>query len=110
MSPRVAIGRLRERIAFERPVIGDDGAGGGVLAWETVAEVFAAVEAETGREPVEADAREAQVTWRITIRARADLSADWRVVWRGQALDILAILPDPRRAHVTILARSGGAQ
>ncbi|MCF4166477.1 phage head closure protein [Zavarzinia compransoris] len=110
MSGRVAIGRLRERIAFERPEIDTDGAGGGTLAWIPVADVFAAVEAETGHEPVEADAREAQVTWRITIRARSDLSADWRVVWRGQPLDILAILPDPRRAHVTILARGGGGQ
>ncbi|MDD3446194.1 MAG: phage head closure protein [Zavarzinia sp.] len=110
MSGQVGIGRLRERIAFERPAIGDDGAGGGTLSWVPVAEVFAAVEAETGKEPVEADVREAQVMWCITIRARDDISADWRVLWRGRAFDILAILPEARRAYVTLIARSGAAQ
>lgn len=107
------IGRLRERIRFERPVIGGDGAGGGALTWEPVPqlpEVFASVTALTGSEPVAADQRQAQVNFQVTIRARADLSAAWRLVWRGQPLDILAILPEPRRAYVTLLARSGGGQ
>ncbi|TDP49160.1 phage head closure protein [Zavarzinia compransoris] len=107
------IGRLRERIRFERPVIGDDGAGGGPLGWAPIAEtpeVFAAVTATTGSEPVAADQRQAQVMWQVTIRARDDLSAEWRIVWRGQPLDILGILPEPRRAYLTLLARSGAGQ
>lgn len=107
------IGRLRERIAFERPVLGDDGAGGGALSWmpvDTLPEVWAAVEATTGSEPVEADARQAEVTWRITLRARDDLSADWRLLWRGRVLDILAILPRPRRDYLVLLAREGAGQ
>ncbi|MFA5120004.1 phage head closure protein [Zavarzinia sp.] len=104
------IGTLRERVTFQRPEIGDDGAGGGALSWADVATVWAAVEATTGSEPVAADARQAQVTWRITIRARAALSTDWRLLWRGMALDILAVLPAPRRDLVTLLARSGAGQ
>lgn len=107
------IGRLRERIRFERPVFGGDGAGGGALTWAPVPqtpEVFASVTAVTGSEPVAADQRQAQVTFQVTIRARDDLSAEWRIAWRGQYLDILAILPEPRRAYLTLLARSGGGQ
>lgn len=107
------IGRLRERIALERPVLGADGAGGGPLAWVALdlnPVVWARVEAVAGDEPVAADQRQAEVTYRITLRARADLSAECRAVWRGQALDILAILPQERRAYLTLLARAGGAQ
>ncbi|WP_165837621.1 phage head closure protein [Zavarzinia aquatilis] len=107
------IGRLRERIAFERPVLGDDGAGGGSLSWlpvDALPEVWAEVEATTGSEPVEADARRAEVNWRITLRARDDLSSDWRLVWRGRVLDILAILPRPRRDYMVLLAREGAGQ
>lgn len=104
------IGQLRERVRLEAPAIGDDGAGGGELAWNPVATIWARVEAVAGTEPVEAQAREAHVTWRITIRRHDGIVAGWRLVWRGQALDILGVLPDERHAYLTILAKSGGAQ
>lgn len=107
------IGQLRERVTFERPAIGSDGAGGGALAWlpvDTNPTVWARVEAQAGSEPVEAQTREGHVTWRVTLRRRDDIVTDWRLVWRGAVFDILGVLPDERRAYVTILARSGGAQ
>ncbi len=107
------IGRLRERIGFERPLLGADGAGGGSLAWAALDAqpmVWARVEAVTGTEPVAADQRQAEVIYRITLRRRWDLTAACRVTWRGQVLDILAILPDERRAYMTLLARAGGGQ
>lgn len=107
------IGRLRERVTFQHPQIADDGAGGGSLSWLDITPtptVWAAVEAVTGSEPVEADARQAEVNYRVTIRARQDLAPEWRLTWRGRALDILAILPGRRRDYTVLLAREGGGQ
>lgn len=107
------IGRLRERIALERPQLGPDGAGGGVLAWvplDSRPTVWARVEALTGDEPVAAEQRLSEVTYRITIRRRDDLSPECRAVWRGLALDILALVPEERRTYLTLLARAGAGQ
>lgn len=107
------IGRLRERIAFQRPVIAGDGAGGGELAWITIDGPpghWAWVEAVTGSEPVEAQARRPRQTWKIILRQRTGLTSDCRVLWRGLVLDIVAIMPAETRGYLTILATSGGAQ
>jgi SPP1 family predicted phage head-tail adaptor len=68
-----APGRLRQRLALEKPTPVPDGQGGCVLTWDAVANVFAEVT------PLRADERSVGeglgdiVTHRVVIRHRADV-------------------------------------
>jgi SPP1 family predicted phage head-tail adaptor len=69
-----APGRLRQRLALEKPTPVPDGQGGSVLTWDAVATLYAEVT------PLRADERSVGegvgdlVTHRVVIRHRADVS------------------------------------
>lgn len=105
-----AAGQLRERVAIERPVRTADGAGGADVTWETLATVWAEVVALGGNEQPLAEHNEARGACRVTIRFRADVTAQMRLVWRGAALNIRGLRdPDGKRQWLTINAQSGAA-
>jgi SPP1 family predicted phage head-tail adaptor len=74
-----ATGRLNRRLTLEAPVETPDGAGGVARTYEAVATLWAAVEPETARGGLDADARGATVTHRITIRMRDGLTTRHRL-------------------------------
>jgi SPP1 family predicted phage head-tail adaptor len=105
-----AAGQLRERVIIERPVRTADGAGGADVTWETLATVWAEVMALGGTEHVLAERDEARGPHRITIRFRGDVTAEMRLVWRGQTLNIRGMRdPDGKRQWLAINAESGAA-
>lgn len=62
----------------------------------------------SGREFVAAQAVQAGVTTKITIRYRSDVAARMRVVHGSDVYNIKAVLPDPTlRRHLTLMCEVG---
>ena len=100
--------RLRHRVTIEQLATTRDEFGGVVEAWGTVAIVPAEVWPLSGREFVAAQAEQAGVTTRITIRYQAGIEPAMRVTHDGKTYNIKAVLPDPTlRRHLTLMCESG---
>ena len=99
--------RLRHRITVEQLATTRDEFGGVVESWGTVAIVPAEVWPLSGREFVAAQAEQAGVTTRITIRYQAGIEPAMRITHDGRAYNIRAVLPDQTaRRHITLMCES----
>lgn len=89
-------GRLRHRVDIQRRQQAREQASGAVEeVWVTVwPKVPAAVEPLSVREYLAADARQSQITCRITIRAREGLTADMRILHKGRVYNPAGWLAD----------------
>lgn len=84
----IVASQLTERVRIERPVASDDGYGGLQIGWTEVATVFADVK------PVFGAVHERQVGaqamsnagYRVIVRARTDVTAAMRIVWKTHVL------------------------
>lgn len=103
--------RLRHRITLQRQVQTQDlDAGGAVeLTWEDfAADEPAEVVPVSGREFIQANAMQIQVSARMTIRYRAEVDPAMRVVFDGETYDIQAVLPDSSaRRWLTLMVTKG---
>lgn len=92
-------GDLRHRVTIQQPVYTQDQETGDMVpSWGEVANVWAKVaplSAMQYREQIMADAPQSRIVARITIRHRDDVTAKMRVIHRGKAYQIEAVLPDP---------------
>lgn len=84
--------RLSHRLTLERPVRAPDGGGGASVTWETVADMWAAVEALGGGERVDVGRLAGDVNARITIRHRDDVTPAMRFRIGTQVYEIVAAL------------------
>lgn len=99
--------RLRHRITIERKAAGADAWGQPVETWETVAIVPAEVWPLSGREYIAAQAEQAGITTKITIRYQAGIEPAMRITHDGKAYNIRAVLPDPTlRRHLTLMCEA----
>ena len=99
--------RLRHRITIEHKTAGADAWGQPVETWETVAIVPAEVWPLSGREYIAAQAEQAGVTTRITIRYQAGIEPAMRITHDGRTYNIRAVLADPTaRRHITLMCES----
>ena len=99
--------RLRHRITIERKTAGADAWGQPVETWETVSIVPAEVWPLSGREYIAAQAEQAGVTTKITIRYQAGIEPAMRITHDGKTYNIRAVLPDPTaRRHLTLMCES----
>lgn len=86
------IGRLRHRVLLQRPVRNDDEGGAATISWEDIAIVSAAIEAMSGSERELSDGLAARTSHRVTLRYRADVSPDARLVAGARIFEIRAAL------------------
>jgi len=93
----VAIGALRHRLTIEQRLRTDDGGGGASVSWETLAEVWGAVEAVSGKETVAADRVSGQISYRIIIRYRSDLVPAMRFRRDTEIFEIRALRDEDGR-------------
>lgn len=86
-------GRLRHRIVIQERTDTQDSYGEPIPAWTTWAEVWAAVEPQSGQEATIALSQqsEARIRVRIRIRYRTGLSTLMRVSWQSRIFQIEAI-------------------
>lgn len=89
-------GKLRHRVKIQTSVNAQDPVTGGISpVWQDTASVWAEVYFLSAREFIAAQAGQSEVTARITIRYRTDISAKCRIIFRGKIFNIEGVLPDP---------------
>ncbi|WP_440225753.1 phage head closure protein [Dokdonella sp. MW10] len=101
--------RLRHRVDIEMPARVQDASGSLTDTWASYARrVPADVVPLSGREFIAAQAEQAGVTTRITIRLDAGVIPNMRIRHLGVVHNILAVLPDPSfRRHMTLMCEAG---
>jgi SPP1 family predicted phage head-tail adaptor len=105
MSNGAAIGELRTRLTLESPSRADDGGGGAIVTWETVAEVWAAVRPVGGGEGFALDRVAGRLSHAILIRHRDDVTLEMRFREEQRVYDIRSAFdPDGRRHWLKCLA------
>ncbi|MBY0467609.1 MAG: phage head closure protein [Burkholderiaceae bacterium] len=76
--------------------------------WITVATLWAKVEPLRGREYFAAGQMQAATDVRVTIRFRADVRADWRVVHRSRPMGIASVIDiEARREFLELMCVEG---
>ena len=83
------IGNMRDRVKLQRVELVDDGFGMSETLVD-VATVWARVEPLKGQERLVAGSVTQTHNLNVHIRHRADVEADWRVVWKGTTYAITA--------------------
>lgn len=107
----LSAGKLRHRVTIQSPVYTqDDATGEAVPRWVDVwTRLPADIEPLSARELIAAQAQDSAVSARITLRYRAGLCADMRVIHGNDVYDLAGVIPDKisGREYVTIPATKG---
>ncbi len=110
----LAAGRLRHRIRIEEPNLVDNGRGGravppGGEKWRVFADrVAAEVVGKRGSVALEHLVARSKVLWVVTMRRRAGLRTDMRIVHGDIVMTIKAIVPTDLRDALVLTCESGG--
>lgn len=83
-------GNLDQRITIEQKTVTDNDRGEAIASWSTLATVWAQAEPLRGREFFAAAQMQETVDVKFTIRYRADITSQMRVLWRGQAYEMVS--------------------
>lgn len=103
-------GRLRHRLLIQRKVEAQPAGGGGdiVFDWEEFASVWGELIPLSGKEFMAAQEFKSEIVARATIRTLVGVDANMRLIYRGVAYNIAAVLPDPTFArHITLMLSQG---
>ncbi|EPH3101441.1 phage head closure protein [Providencia stuartii] len=100
-------GRLRHKVTFQQNKPIELPSGTYVDDWEDIATVRAEVKPISGRELLAADAEMAEVTVRVWLRYRADITPACRMVYRGLNYDIQSVIPDVKFTRLELLCKQG---
>lgn len=99
-------GKLRHRVTIQQATESRDADGGVTRTWGTFATVHAAVSPLSGREYLQADQVQAQVTHRVRIRRYPGVTPKMRVLHRSRVLNIEAVRDlDERISVMELLCR-----
>lgn len=102
------IGQLRERVTIQTPVKVSTTGGGSIETWSDVTTVSARVLPMQGREMFAREQLHEEITHKVTIRHRSDVTTDQRLVWGSRVLNIeSAVNLDERRRYLTMTCREG---
>lgn len=90
-------GKLRHRITLQKPVKTQSPSTGAVInAWKDVAVIWADVVDLSAREFIAAQAAQSEITTRITVRYRDDVTSKHRILFRGRVYNIHGVLADDK--------------
>jgi len=104
----LAAGKFDQRISIDAKAITRSAIGEEVVTWLPVAEVWARVEPIRGREWFAAAQQQDATDHRVTIRYRAGITREMRVLWRGEPLDIVSVIDvNARRENLELMCLSG---
>jgi len=93
VSAAILPGALRRRVTIEAPAETPDGAGGVIRAFAPLAQAYAAVEPVSAAEAEQGRALGLKRLWRVTIRARGDVTGGCRLAWGDRSFDVLSVRP-----------------
>ena len=115
--PRLTAGQLRHKIKIKRETQAPDGKGGFTTTWPTVAEPYAEVLGQDGREAVIAQNLQGVSAYRIRIRWRSDAPRQndqmeaTGSAFGGRTVNIRSVSdPNGDREQLVILADTASAQ
>jgi len=98
------IGKLRHRITLQEIIKTDDGYGGIVETWKDIATVWAAIEPLKGTERYQAQQVQSELTHKVTIRYRAGIKPQMRILYGNRVFDIEAVIDvDERHRWLELL-------
>jgi SPP1 family predicted phage head-tail adaptor len=101
-------GPLDKKIVLQHSVQTVDDFGGTVDTWTTYATPWARVRPLKGRELIAAKAAQSEVTTRIEMRYRPDVTTDDRIVYGGKYYNISAVIdPEEKHEELQIMATTG---
>lgn len=98
--------RLNRRIQIQQPSSAQDEYGHPLGEWETVSTVWAEIKDASGREYFAAQASQSEVQTKITIRKRAGVKPEMRVVYGEDIYEIKAVLNQTTRTLLLMCARN----
>jgi SPP1 family predicted phage head-tail adaptor len=101
-------GQLRHRVTIEDLSVTQDNIGIITESWQEVATVWAEIRPMSGREFIAANAIQAGVTTKITIRHMDGINAKMRVRHKDTLYNIKAVLPDITLAGYLMLMVEDG--
>lgn len=87
----LTIGNLDRRLMLQEPVRTSDGAGGATIAWQLVAEVWAAVRPAGGGESEAGEALRARASHEVWLRHRDGVRPDMRFGYGARVLEIRSV-------------------
>jgi SPP1 family predicted phage head-tail adaptor len=99
-------GELRDRVTLERFATVEDPRWGPKPSWTVVGDIWAKVEPlSAGERPVN-NGVQSEISHRVTIRYRDDVTSKERLTYRGRLLDIVGVLDvDGRKRELLIEAK-----
>lgn len=103
-------GKLNKRITLQKPVKTQSSVTGAVVnGWADLAEIWANVTDVSARDFVAAQAGQSEVTTRIIIRWRDDVTDKHRILYHGRVYDIQGVLEDDKsgREYLTLPCARG---
>ncbi len=100
--------QLVYRITLQQRSTAQDAYGQQAATWSDVASVWAGIDYVDGKEDVASASLQPTTTAKVTIRWRAGVTPAMRVVYRGQAWNIGAVLPARNRRELLLLCTAGG--
>ena len=105
LEPNNIAARLKERIAFERPVYTLDALAATQTTWQQTEEAWAEIQALNAREREYSERLISVVSYRIYVRKYHNVQPDMRIIHEDKMLTIRAIINNPRdEALIEILA------
>ncbi|MDY4375040.1 phage head closure protein [Pectobacterium carotovorum] len=105
-------GGLRHRVTIQHFTTYRDAGGQVFQEWRDTATVWAQVTGINGRELVSAGAEMAEVSFRVWMRYRADVTSASRLIWRqkgrdAMAYNIVSAIPDEAFTRLELLCKGG---
>jgi len=103
-------GKLRHRVVIQEPVNYQNTETGSIeSSWQDVATIWADVYPLSAREFISAQSEHGEITTRITIRFRRNISNKNRILYEGKIFNIEGVLPDPvsGREYLTLPCSEG---
>lgn len=103
------IGDMNERVTLQSENRTPDDSGGYASVWVTIATLWGAVAPVSSREDVEAAQLTGRASYRFRLRARGDVTAAQRLLWREGVYNIRAVTQLPGHIFTELLAEEGSA-
>lgn len=92
-------GTLRHRVTIEQQSVSRGTDGEEIVSWVELATVWAAVEPLSGREFFAANQIQSELSHRIRMRHRGDVTPKMRVHWDGRLFDVETVIADRTHAR-----------
>lgn len=98
------IGEMKERIVVKAPTESVDAEGQSIKTFSAYSTIWGSVQFLSGRELEGMQKINTQIAMQFTVRYRTDIVETMQLNWRDKTWNIHAILPDPRKDYMALMA------